>query len=784
MDFRGIGGTPQQVSRSIEKSTSSQQSPPSSEPKLGEEISRPLRRPSLKEYNQSSQQTPPKMPSLPALPPLPNRPILLGDMVFTEREIPEIKTEREIPGELKLSQSSKSNFSRAKQTLSDAAKLKAFEALYAATGKQETSKTQASPEMTRQMAMGLIEIHAAGNKPLTPEQCAQLANQLKPAQDKDGAMTTTMLRLYDIAAEIHESSNEPIKAFQVYREAYDACKFNKDHSLYKMTEAIDKNSRTLYGKGGLHLSSGSQHVVGELVFQTRPHPDNKPRDELSYEISSVGRAAFESRLEMIQNNLEAFNKFLPKELGNVSFKILPNKAEPHSKFFQGRDENGNFSCDSKKGFSLSIGATFHEIEFTKDGKPIGKVSVGSSNEYGSLYKLVRAEVLSNQDKGQSLKTMQGMLTFLGLGAVLGTPLAKEDQVRLKMGLIAETYFPQCWIELQKDKSFYHLSEKDLENKIISMLPLDQKNQAAELFIRYKKPGLIGEIEIFPGKKRLTLNDVSTQMQEKGFIGCMAGVSNSTSAASICDLGFFSTAYRHQSGIVGAGESSLTDISTEGSLGEFGRGVTEANIGIPFPEKKWKPQDPKNPNSEKVLDEYNVPDNTWKFSGKYQFIIAPEVVNSGAYAFYGDFFGVKAEGHEDYQVYKNRDNLIDFAGKLGEAMDRYSTKPDIVLNDQGLPINPDGSIKKDPLKGTLNEIVIPGGVLPPKHFLGINCINHESKLELIRAFEKKGMLVDPKIENGKVVDHTLLMAGGNIRVSLNEFLYVGNQLKKEMWKKKG
>ena len=766
MDFRGVGGIPHQVSPRTEKSTSSPSTSASNEPKLMEEMARPIKRANIGISAQRAAPKPEPSPlQLPTLPPLPPSPISAPQtktqIAMDPKQLPESKTPS------------------AKKVLADGAKLKAWEALYAATGKSVTSTHhQATPEIIRQTAMGVIEVQAKG-KQVTPEHCISLAKQLKPLQDKDSAITTTMHRLYDTAAEIYENANNPVQAFKTHREAFEACKFSKDHSLNKMTEAITTHSKTLYGQGGLQLPSGSSHVVGTVVLQTRPHPDNKPRDVLTYEVSSAGREAFESRLGMIQGNLEAFNKSLPKELGNVSIKISPNSSQPQAKFFLGRDENENFSLDRKKGFPLPPGATFHEIEFTsKEGKPIGQVTLGNSKDFESLYTSVRVEVLSHQDKGQGLKTMQGILTVLGLGPVLGAPV-EEDKGRIKMGLIAEAYFPKVWAELQQDKSFYQLSERDIEHKIIAMLPDDQKAESIEIFNRYRtNPSLIGNIEILPGNERMTLNDLSTQMQAKGYIGCMAGVSNSQSAASICELGFLSTEYRHRSGIVKLGESSMSDITTGGSRSVFVRAVNNEVIKTPFPEKKWKKQE--DPTAEKVFDEYDVPDDTWKFSGKYQFIIAPEVVNGGGYGYYGDFYGVKGSSHEDYPVYQNRDNLINFSEKLGVAKDNHSTKPGIVLNDKGVPINPDGSLQKDPLKGTLNEVAIPGGILPPQHFLGINCINNEAKLALTREFQRKGLLVDPKIENGKVVDYTLLLGGGSRGVSLNEFLHVGNQLKKHMW----
>lgn len=654
----------------------------------------------------------------------------------------------------------------------------------------------------RQSAMALIETHSMG-KAVDPNACLKLADKFTDLQRKDGTATTLMLRLYEVAAEIHENKGSIEESFKIRQMGTQVCKFNKEHDLYNPTKAIEGTKGTLYEKSGLHRPSGSQHVVGNLVLQTRPHIDGKARDELVCEISLVKREEFESRLSTIKDNLDRFNASLPSELGKVSFRVLPEpkkadqplQEDNRGRFFQGRSKKGELSEDRKEGFPLPPSALFHEIEFTRKGTPIGKVTIGNSIDFDSLYTSMRVEVLANQGNGVGLQAMQGMLTVLGLGSVLGQPLV-EDQARLKMGLIAEAYFPQVWNELQKDKGLYNLTAKDLEKKIVDILPDAQKADALQIFKRYENnPELIGEVEIVPGNKRLALNDFSTQMQAKGYIGCTSGVSSSFSAAGICELGFLSTEFRHRAGIVGMGESSMTDITTGGSRAVFVRLVNDKVIQEKFPDKEWKKaRDEKgremegdfmHPEThEKVLDEYkDGASRMWQFSGKYQFIIAPEVVNGGGYGTYGDFFGVKGVHHDDYEVYKNRDNLIAFSEKVGEAKDKFSTKPEVKLNKEGIPVNPDGTVQKDEMKGTLNEVGIPGGCLSPKFFQGINCIDNLAKLQLIREFERKGMISDTKYEDGKIVDRTLNLAGGAIQVSLNDFLHVGNGLKKEMWEKK-
>lgn len=763
MDFHGLGGIspkvplemsrrPNRVRHTIAK--------PSNEPKLAEQMDLP------------KIQVPP-LPALPSGVP----PVTLGTTNPLETAKPEKPVVRELKG----------NVIPASQPLPKAKSMRKLStlnnALSGMTGslKPKIEYGGRDAEVHQQHALFMIERYGKGI-PIDPKKCVEIADQLKGMQTRDGATTTIMLRLYDVAAETHESKGNYALAFEVRGQAAAALQFNKGHPLNQLTKNIENAEKGRYGDCGLYLESGASTVPGGLALQTRPHADGLPRDVADFQICSHARGALEERISSIKKNLDTFNASLPPELGSAAISIKEGGR------ILGRNENKEFVPE--KGFILTQDVEFHEITFQHQGQIIGSVTVCSKDDYEVLHKTVRVEVVSKQPDGEGVKKMQQMLTVLGLGPVMGKRLPGDEE-RLQIGLITSMYFPQVSDKVKKDKAYYDLSPADLRSKIIEMIPEQDRSNAIKIFDKYKNQSeLIGKTEIVPGKEAHTLSDISTQLKQEGLHGFMSGVDHSVAAVNICDVGLLSTEMRLRMGMCSAGASPMSDLGSGGANFIFIRAVNDRLLNEPIPEKDWKKKGGKEVlhavTGEKMIDEYHgraEKNHEWQFSGKYQFLIQPEVINAGGHATFGDFYGVTNEKHDDYIVYQNRPDLVTFTKELGEAKDKFSTKDKVVLNKEGVPVNGDGSIQKDEMKGTLNEVGIPGGCLPPKHFVGINCISEKAKDELIQEFSRRKMIKNVKKDKeGHIVDGTLLLSGGSMKMPMNEFLHVGDQFKKEMWAK--
>ncbi len=656
------------------------------------------------------------------------------------------------------------------------------------TAAANIQKQKINADILQGQANQLIHDIAKGI-PIKPEVCVKIADSLQSFQTHDTKATTLMLKLYETAASKFAEEGQLDKAFEARAKAANAISFSPSHPLTHLTKAIQIGVKNQpIPDSGLHLPSGSSKAPDGITVRIRPNIDGTTKDVLNFSLSPFARTELTQKMDtlcavkmidgkpqaILGAQFTAFEQSLPANLRPVTIKIV--KAE-----YQGKDDQGAITANPDKGIKFNTNQ--YEISFGNGGK----VTVGLNAQYQLMYKAVHVEVPSNLSKGEGIKQMQQMLTVLGIGPVLGGQRL-EDNERLLLSLITRTYFPQTWDIIEKDPNFYDLSPADLKNTLIALQPKMEKvlkNYA-------ENPGLIGEVEVYPGKNMHVLHDLSKNMQKQGMYGLMGGIGckrtdektgasymNFGAVISVLNFGHLSTEERLYSAInLRDGASIDQDIQT--AEGVFLRGVNKA------------------------VSKLEITDESMKFSGQVQVLYGLEALNRGGICYFGDQFGLRNENYgkaNQNMVYKSRLDPVTYAKGLGTETDKFhlrATLPievkvsekktiNLSLNDKGVVID---SETKKPIKdwkgGGYNEVCVDGGNVNPSFIRGLLVQNEDTKQGLLQEMEAKNMLRNPvRDASGKIIGGTVYYRPnvGNqstLMIPVNQFVHVGNKFEQKMW----
>jgi hypothetical protein len=621
-------------------------------------------------------------------------------------------------------------------------------------------------------------VHDAANGiTVKPEVYLKVANSLESVQIHEPTITTLMLQLYEKAALKFTEQGDIPKAFEARGKAANAIEFSPNNVLNNMTAAIATGiAKQALPDTGLHIKSGSSRAPDGIVLRTRPNLDGTTKDVVNFALAPSARKELTEKMKdictvksiagkpevVLSDNFAAFQQSLPANLGPVT--ITMKKSE-----YQGKDDTGKFTAN--QDHAIKFNTYVYEIGFANGGK----VTFGLDPKFQLMYKGVQVEVPSNLPKGEGIKQMQQMMTVLGIGPVMGGQRMEDDQ-RLLNGLMLRSHFPQAFDTLEKDPSFYDLSPADLKAKILQLEPGMKK-----VFKNYdENPGLIGIVEIFPGKNMYSLADIPAKMTKAGMMGFMSGVgcnrTDSTGKAyvdfgavlSILNCGPLSTEERLYSATNLRGGASIeSDVQT--AEGVFLRGVNKA------------------------VSKLEINKDTIKFSGEVQVLYDTAVMGVGGVCYFGDQFGLRNENYgkqNESAVYKNRLNAENFTKGLGVETDKFplrATLPDDCnVNDKGVMI--DQNTKKpvkDPLGGGFNEVCIDGGNINPSFIKGLVVQSEEVKQGLLTALESKGMLkYADRNAAGQIIKGTIVYRQSNgqnaIMVPVNNFIHVGSKFQEKMW----
>lgn len=441
-------------------------------------------------------------------------------------------------------------------------------------------------------------------------------------------LATTLHQLYDRAATQLLGEGQIEKALDVRRQIAEGITFSPSHCLHDMTAAIQKASE---GKNiGAHFSHLDTGILkgGHVSAFTR-NVEGQTLDIFHFKIGYNARNELQKTFDALKNNKDALQNHLPAELRAAGVNI-----SEIDHIFLGKEPTLD---GEKKGevFSAAAGYAPEGAKALKIDFPgVGKVIIGNSKSYGSLYNDVHVEIDSSLPPGEGIKRMHQMLAFLGFGPILGEQ-RNEDAERMKLALLYRTYCPDAAIKIETTKNFYDMPVEELRTFIEKRTPEMKYVFAEDL-------GTLQEVEIYPGKLAWSVNDLSLRMREAGAIGLMAGVAGSiedasTSIAQIIVNGALSSQDRFECGLFKEGVSSKTDLMRNSGDQVFTRLITKD-----------------------LIKEYI---GEFRFSGAMQILYDLDVVNRGCYGFTGDQYGAKNPHYYEYRNYENRTDMVRHSQRL-------------------------------------------------------------------------------------------------------------------------
>ena len=354
------------------------------------------------------------------------------------------------------------------------------------------------------------------------------------------------------------------------------------------------------------------------------------------------------------NNPSLFEKLLPDSLkGKIIISTVPYT-------FPSKNADGTFS--SSPGYTPDQAEAL-QIEFPA----IGKVIVGNSPDYLSLYNDVNVYLQGPLKDGESLETLQKMLTVLGCGPVLGVQETENDD-RMKIAQLFRTFNPRKALEFERTESFYKTPLAQLIATIEKEVP-----EMTAIFNRYlrEKPELMKKVEIFPGKTIWSVTDLSEKMKEKGAWGLMSAlISNpehcAETIAKLLKIGSLSSMDRFQIGAFIEGASSQRDLYCGGGEYVFTRLITQ-NF------------------SENLIKNFRYAERTG-----IMVLYDLKAVSNGSYGYEEDFYGVKFQSGPNpvFEVnnYAHRLNLIELVNSVtmdNEIMIKNHVEPELI---KGVVVN--------------------------------------------------------------------------------------------------
>lgn len=509
----------------------------------------------------------------------------------------------------------------------------------------------------------------------------KITGGLPQAAIDNPSILTTLHKLYDKAAEILIEEGRINEAFKARAMAAEKIVYPDTHPLHQMNQAIAKGAgKQKIPDFGAHFSEMDSGTVkgGNLRAWTR-RMEGKETNCFEFKLCPYARNDFQYMYTLIQQNQEEFKNSLP---GLLRDKEMTLTTVPQ--YYRKKNEEGDFSTEEgiNPWYAQAI-----QIEF----KGIGKVHIGNSPEVGCMINEVNVELDAELPAGEGLKALHQMMAVLGCGPVVGAQ-REEDRRRLQVAQIFRAYFPKHAICMEQAKEFYELPVDDLIEKIHQEFP---EVKDSGIFQKYLKdhPELLKLEEIYPGRSIWCLADLAEQIKEKGGIGLMQGVGQSSfndavdSLIPILTKGNLSTQDRFLAGLIIYGASSSEDLASGGGDQSFTRMIT------------------------KNLENKDI--NEFRFHGNIQVLWDMSVVNRVSYGFEIDTYGVKNTQDKGYLKYASRQNLMELAetlksdAYLNEVMVKNRMAPDFI---RGLVVQSDEERERliDRLKNVEGLITLESG----------------------------------------------------------------------------
>lgn len=598
------------------------------------------------------------------------------------------------------------------------------------------------------------------------------------------------------------SKSQKVKqAFTAQAEAakYAPPLLNKESPLYDMKKAVqkgqDSQKNNLFpahftGLGGHGiLKEGSIHAFNRTI-------DGENVTQIGFKLSKFARSDLQTHLTAIIENPEAF-AIAAESLGA---KVTINEDIHIQDKFLRRQEDGTFS--KKNGaspggaFPTPWKAQAIQIEFSG----MGSVIIGNTPRCSTLYSSVKVIVNQDLNKGEGQNIAHQMLSMVGLGPIMH-PQDPIDEERLKVAKLFRAYFPQEAVKMERTKDFYELPLPLLIEKIRNFKNEDGPTMY-DLLKKYdiqttesstkksKKNSLIQKVEVFPGKEVFAVTDISSQMRTSGAHGLMAGVGSdnandaSDSIVKMVNSGAMSGEDLYEAGLIGKKASPSGPDSQSGGFNRvFTRLITQSNCQA------------------NLMGGADCP---LPLKGVYQVLYDLDAVNTGAYAYTSDLYGVNNPQHENYHQYENRDNLIKFSQKVVSESEAKHQENAILSSERnkimeerkgleqekekkmGAPSEEqkeelkkiDDKLKENTIKendlrvkmrenrGVLyeNEVMIKN-TIPPQMIRGIVCQTQDNKDLLIQKLRKSDFVKKNKI-------------------NLDNFIHVADNFDEQMWKTQG
>lgn len=505
---------------------------------------------------------------------------------------------------------------------------------------------------------------------------------------------------------IDETENVQEKA-AIQKKILSKIQFPQNHPLYDLKKVSKTPSDRMPHSGNYLSDMGSAKVRRGHVHLVTKKINGKQTLQVNIKLTNHTRREIQQKINQIKNNFDAYStNWEGLVISNPNFDYYPvdDKDNFHT-------HGSDFPLMNNLGFEISA-------------KNLGRIKIGMSLFYSSLFETVTIELPSDLPPGEALKRTHALLALIGLEDAI-SPNSGDDTARLGLLQLFRSFFPSKAFDLENDPTTYKLSPDELITKIFEKAP-----EARSVFKKYLKdePDTFAYEEVSPGQFSFVLKDQGERLREKGLFGLVMGVRitggfEETGYDNIVDIvkfGALSSTKRWERGIGFNTGFSPEEDALAGSIDYvFTRGVT------------------KNMADQLTMHQFN--------QNAVHLLIDADALEKGGFGYDKDRWGFKnryAINDDRYQDYKNRKPLEQLVTHLDNR------KADDV---------------------TKNEIMIPQEI-PPHHIRGIVVKDEKQKKIFLDKFRQQKM-----IENINGVE----MIKGK---PVDQFIIISEGFKKEMWDK--
>lgn len=434
--------------------------------------------------------------------------------------------------------------------------------------------------------------------------------------------------------------------------------FLKNHPLSNLSQYLQektvvlKNSILGLVNFGAHIHGlGGGVVKGMNIRITDKTIDKVDVTEVEFKVNHAFRQGVEDVIEELKQIDEQDFKDCLKHAG-----ISPTDMKIETVAYQYFNKKDNeFSSED----SIKIGDV-HEVRL----EGIGKVSVGATPKFLSLYDRVTVHIPA----GQEASRVHFLLSFIGLDQAM-KPSTAEDFERLKIGQLFHVYHPREALRLERSKEFFDLPLSELKDKMVALAP-EMGDHLLEL------PLMVPE-ETLPNRIRYSIPNLAVMAKSYGAGALISGIGAFVEtekaylqAASILQTGAFSSQTRFDLGLGIHGLASVRN-HKHGSADE----VFTRLVFVPM-------------ENEEPLTISEIP-----FSGAVQMVYSLDLLNQGTYQYHGDDLGMRMVDHEElsYNLYKDRQNLEEF---IQTEKKEFGRENEVMIKDTIAPKNIVGCIVPD------------------------------------------------------------------------------------------